>query len=378
MHILKNTAPLTPLTASRHSYQYGTQRHFQRRWADEDSLADEKTFAVSPFADGLVLYAFGTDSPDTPFPDRTPDGKPVLVAHSPNEEQIRDMAMEAAAAKAVLESSPELTRDGVARREAGFRARAAEDRLDGRLRDLFAPGAPELRWLHGERTFLLHSDRHLSETLSHLCDRFYSQCPVIRNELINRAALTSAAAKARRELVEAMLNNESKENLGMAGFGPEVAIYRTMLLAEGLHLQGPCGVWSFVPPPEDSGYFPAWKKISELIEMSDGNLLSVVDLIDALKLPPFGLKDGPIPILVVLYLLVGADELVVLYLLVGADELAVYQEGAFVPFLAEPELELMAKRPELFSVKRFAPVGIRGKIFRVYQELLNTGPAAAG
>ena len=102
MHILKNTAPLTPLTASRHSYQYGTQRHFQRRWADEDSLADEKTFAVSPFADGLVLYAFGKDTPDTPFPDRTPDGKPVLVAHSPSEEQIRDMAMEAAAAKAVL------------------------------------------------------------------------------------------------------------------------------------------------------------------------------------------------------------------------------------------------------------------------------------
>ena len=67
-----------------------------------------------------------------------------------------------------------------------------------------------------------------------------------------------------------------------------------------------------------------------------------------------------------------------MYLPAGPDKLAVYRENAFVPFLAEPEQELMAKRPELFSVKRFAPVGLWGKIFRVCQELLDTGPAAAG
>ncbi len=40
----------------------------------------------------------------------------------------------------------------------------------------------------------------------------------------------------------------------------------------------------------------------------------------------------------------------------------------------EPDLEPMVKRPKLFSIKRFAPVGIRGKIFGVYQEPLNTIP----
>ena len=34
LRILESTVPLTPLTASRHSYQTGTQRHFQRRWTD--------------------------------------------------------------------------------------------------------------------------------------------------------------------------------------------------------------------------------------------------------------------------------------------------------------------------------------------------------
>ncbi len=67
--------------------------------------------------------------------------------------------------------------------------------------------------------------------------------------------------------------------------------------------------------------------------MSDEKPLPAVDLIDAPKLPPFALKDGPIPILIVLHRLAGADER------------AVCQEGKFVPFMIKLELELMAKRP---------------------------------
>ena len=91
--------------------------------------------------------------------------------------------------------------------------------------------------------------------------------------------------------------------------------------------------------------------------------MPIADLIFLLKCPPFGLKDGPIPLLVVLQLLIGADDL------------ALFKEGAYIPLIEEADLELMVKRPELFSIKRFAPVGTRGKIFRVYQEFLNTSPA---
>ena len=35
-------------------------------------------------------------------------------------------------------------------------------------------------------------------------------------------------------------------------------------------------------------------------------------------------------------------------------------------------MELMVKRPDLFTVKRFAPTGIRNEIFGLYQKLLNT------
>ncbi len=89
----------------------------------------------------------------------------------------------------------------------------------------------------------------------------------------------------------------------------------------------------------------------------------ITELIHQLKQPPFGLKDGPIPILISLYLFVCIDEA------------ALYQEGAFIPYIGPEDLELMVKRPEYFAIKRFAPIGIHGRVFRIYQELLNTNPA---
>ena len=53
----------------------------------------------------------------------------------------------------------------------------------------------------------------ISTILSDLCDVCYNQSPKIGNEMISYERLSSAAAKARRELVEAMVSNASQENL---------------------------------------------------------------------------------------------------------------------------------------------------------------------
>ena len=73
----------------------------------------------------------------------------------------------------------------------------------------------------------------LSEEISRLCDVF-RECPHIGNEMINYDRLSSAAARARRELVEAMAVNEEQECFGLTGYGPD-AIYRSLILAKGLH-----------------------------------------------------------------------------------------------------------------------------------------------
>jgi hypothetical protein len=360
--LLEKAAPMLPLTASRHSYRTGTLRHFQRRWCGVDDVSEAVTAFETKDADGLLLYVFGNDEPANGFPGRTADGRPVLVAFAKEEDRLRERALEATAAAAILTDAPELERDGVARREARFRAGAAEEQLKRFLADLYTPGNPCVVWQNGEQRYDLRSIRALSGLLSYLCDEMYHSCPVIRNELINRARLSSAAARAQRELIEAMLNGETQEKLGLSGTGPEVAIYRTMLAAEGLHRYDGVMGWRFSPPEPGTHFFEAWQAINTSVDRTGDALLPMQELIAMLRKPPFGMKDGPIPVLICLYLLVRSDDT------------ALYQEGAFIPYLTPEDLELMVKRPEYFEIRKFSPLGIQGKVFRVYQNLLNSSP----
>ena len=68
---------------------------------------------------------------------------------------------------------------------------------------------------------------------------------MLDNKLINRRELTSQRAKARRELVEAMLERGSQARLGLEGYGPEVAM-GSVLEATGIHRQEE-GAWGFYP-----------------------------------------------------------------------------------------------------------------------------------
>jgi len=362
VEILEKTLPLIPLTASRHSYETGTLRHFERRWSDVSQLLNEAPKASLAEADGLVLYCFGNEIIQEAFPRHTKDNRPAVVAYARCEDQIKDVVMDAAAAKAILTEYPELQRDGVARKEANHRAQVAEERLKGLLSDIFNPGHPEVSWYVGNRRRKLNFHRDLSILLSKLCEDTYSGCPKVKNELINRNKLSGAAAKARRELMAAMLNNEGEENLGFEGTGPEVAMYRTMFKSSGLHQKGSDGLWKFVPPQETErdSFFQLWKKLEETVLDATDEAVKVSEIIAELIRPPFGLKRGPIPVFICYFLALKSEEL------------ALYQDNVFIPYISSEEMEMMTKRPELFTIKYFAPTGIKKKVFQFYKKLLNS------
>ncbi|MDA3821311.1 MAG: hypothetical protein PF450_01675, partial [Bacteroidales bacterium] len=359
--MLLKTAPLSPLIASRHSYKTGTFRFFERRWSSREQL-NENLVCTSPDADGLLIYCFDITAIAKKYPAKTTDGRPVIVAFYPCEKQIRDAAIEAAASKNMLAESPELSRDGIARKEARYRARIAENRLNQLLDSLFSPGN-EVSWHALGKRHTLCNHRDLSNLLSTVCDKVYNECPVIRNELINRNKLSSATARARRELIEAMVSHASEPVMGLQGTGPEVAIYRTMLLAEGVHRDKQNGSWALAAPNDLSTYHAAWEAIGDNLKQAEVEEIPLSDVIKTLERPPYGLKYGPIPIILCLYLIVKSDEV------------ALYREKTFLPYLSPEEMELLVKRPDLFTVKRFVPTGIRNEVFTIYQKLLNTNSA---
>ncbi|MBF0234882.1 MAG: hypothetical protein HQK65_17885, partial [Desulfamplus sp.] len=359
--ILNITLPLEPLVASRHSYETGTLRRFEMRWISYDRIGhEEKPDCSSNEYDGLILYCFGRQKSIDLSHMETASHKPLMVAYSPSELQILEMILDAAAANDILQNAPELTRDSVARKEARFIADAANTHLKKHLGQTFSPLNPKLMWFsHGEN-HSIRSHRDLSSYISRQCDSFYRMCPVVNNEMINYNKISSAASQARRELINSMLLKGHEENLGLHGMGPTVALYRSLLKHFDLHQwDNDAKMWRLLPPEPENNFYSVWQKIDLLITRSGKTHIVLSDVFAMLKEPPFCLKDGPIPIIICFYLIVKSDEV------------AIYQEGVYIPLVDVAEMELLVKRPDLFSVRYFNPVGVSNQVFQIYKKLLN-------
>ena len=240
----------------------------------------------------------------------------------------------------VLQHTPELETDRTAHRELYSRMQFAENGLRQQLDWIFSPtgGESRCRWFHRGKEENPATAREINDLLSRICDEVYKATPTWRNELINRRSLSSAAAAARRNLVQAMIEHPAEENLGIQGFPPERSMYETLLRGSRLHRKK-SGEWSFVAPDANSEPAVAeiWRAIDRFLADSEPRRLSVEKLFVRLRQPPFGLKDGVLPILAAAMLL-HYD-----------TEVALYEDGSFVPRLTDSVFERMFKSPVLFE-----------------------------
>ena len=355
--ILQKYLPLHPVIASRHSYKTGTVRRFERKWLSEESL--NENLAPQEGFDGLVLYCFGTLKVPSVIPKVCADGRPLVIAYVPSQATLKELALDVAATRTVLSDSTELEHDSVARKEIKFRIKAAEDNFRLYIEQLFTPGSERVNWyVEGEEVSITDTKK-ISAVLSDLCDKYYCDCPPVRNEMISYERLSSAAARARRVLVEAMITQEEKETLGLQGFGPEVAVYKSLLRREGLHAKDEqTGCWQFtLGTNQNNKYQALWTLIDQCLDSAKEGI-TVEDILDLLKAPPFGLRQGPAPIYITLYLIVHSESV------------AVFQEGTYRPYLSAAEAALMIKRPDLFTLRKYIFTDIDRAVFSTYKNIL--------
>jgi hypothetical protein len=358
--LLTQIYPLKPLVAQRHYIETGTLRYFEQRYAD--SVRRPKVFQCSDASsDGLIVYWLDPEAP-ADIPEQTPEGKPVFWVHIADLELLRTRAREFLILKQINKEAPELRTDGVARKEVKYRLAEAERLLEETLAQTldWADGGNRC-WAAGQETSL-ENTRTFQALLSDICDRIYSQQLKLDNELINRRELTSQGAKARRELIEAMIERGDQPRLGLTGYGPEVAMYYSLLSVTGIHRQEG-DAWGFYPPAPETGVVTAWTAIEQFCLEAKAQQHSLQGLYDRLAQPPYGIKPGVIPVLLAAVLLHHVDDV------------GVYKDGTFIPVLGPEHFELLVKDPSRFSVKSFEMEGLRSQIFRELDAILR-GDAA--
>ncbi|MEM8779051.1 MAG: hypothetical protein AAGF26_09300 [Cyanobacteria bacterium P01_G01_bin.49] len=356
-------------------------------------------------SDGLIGYWLDEEIP-TQISSTTVDGKPFILICAAKLDLLRIRTREYAALKQIQTSAPELQTDGVARREVRYRVAEAERLLDETLAQAFDLALNDNPcWVQGEEK-KLNSVADFNATLSHVCDEVYHKTPILWNELINRRDLTSQGTKARRELITAMTEQSEQPRLGLSGYGPEVSMYYSLLEETRIHrqtaeiiekakrtlplLQTQENVdsrgnatnleitnarneeqidnpdisatieedWDFYPPEQTSGIFPFWKAVEDFCLNAYDTPHSLDKLYKKLAEPPYGIKQGAIPVLIAA---------VILYHL---DDVGLYQDGTFIAILGAEHFELLVKDPSRFAIKYFEVVGLRSEVFKELESIL--------
>lgn len=366
--------PPRPILAKKHAFQTGTLRYFDVCYVDGHTI-QRAIDAGFGDADGRVLLAVPSSSEERQAMAEVlgspamADKVGMLGVVPANVLDLKEACIELACLRWVGENTPELASDATARKEMRARIATAERQVRRELERCFRPSSRGQggAWYHKGTKQRPRGSRKVQELVSKVCDELYPNTPVLKNELVNRRALSSSAAAARRNLIEAMIEQQKKPLLGIEGTPAERSIYDCLLKRPGLHREEN-GVWSFLPPLRKKGGIHAvWKTIDRFLADCERERKSVSVLFETLRAPPFGLKDGVLPVLLAAAL-IHFD-----------SEVALYEQGSFVPSLTTAVFERILRSPAEFDVQRCRIAGPRTEVFNQYAALVAAkGEQSAG
>ncbi|MDX2040257.1 MAG: hypothetical protein SF097_03365 [Acidobacteriota bacterium] len=352
--LLTEACPLRPVVAQRHSYKTGTLRFFERRYLDSQAKLNELR-CDNKESDGLIAY-WVDETPPEPVPPMTADEKPFVLIQTSHTESLRLRVLETMALKNAQANAAELQTDGIARREVRYRLTRAKQMLDEAFVEAVESKASVRCWINGQpESINLRVD--LNRRLSELCDTVYRDGLTLLNELVNRQELTSQGAKSSRQVVAAMLEQSELETLGLQGAGPKVSVYHSVLRRTGIHrkVEGEFGFHA----PTDPKIKPVWNAVEQFCLSAKDKPASLDRLYHQLKQPPFGVKNGVIPILFAAVILKHADDV------------SIYKDGNFIPVLGPEHFELFVKNPSRFAVKHYEIHGLRAQVFKEIEDILS-------
>ncbi|TVQ60191.1 MAG: hypothetical protein EA378_12385 [Phycisphaerales bacterium] len=346
--LLQRHAGLRPLLARRHSYEKGTLRFFNvtfESWGEE--LSGEPLEQ-----DGQLVVLLGAGKRGRA--ERTKRGLQTLFCIPGDAGRLDELALELAAIDWVRQNTHELNTDNAGRRELHARQLEVERLLDLTLDRVLRADAAASAWYLDGKPVIVSGPRGLNDLLSRMSDVVFYAAPPIDCELLNRKELSSAAAKARSLLLAAMIDKPRVAELGLTGGDPpERSMYRSVLSDHGglgLHVSRKNGEAAFGPPKVEAGR-PVFHALDAVMDEAGEERIGLERLFRVLADPPFGLREGVVPVLVFAYLL--ANE----------SDFAIYSDGVFCREWNSALAAQAVKSPIQISVRRLQVKGVRTRVF---------------
>ncbi len=364
---LKTLAGLQPILGKRHYHETGALRWFDVNIVPlKDIVEFAAGFEATNGAIGQFLLAIPTAGESEDQAEglcceaaRSSDAWDIVVGISKKSWAVVPLARELLALDSVSNDHPELAGDPVARREVSARLAALQSLLEAELHKAF-DDALWFRKAHQKKR-LRQAD--LNGIASDLADRRFNQSPRLHNELLNRQRPSVSAVAARNNLLRRMVLNEGKQRLGIEGFPAEGGLFDSMLGATGLYAKGGRGeVWRFESPSKSGKdpchLAPLWQKALGYMKKHARRTVPLSELFDEWRKPPFGVKDGMMPLLCVAFVLSQRDKI------------AIYRNGIFRAKLDDVDVDYLVKDPSFIQLRWMDLDGVARRLLSSMAEVV--------
>jgi len=370
-YVVRDRLDARPIVARRHYIQTGNLRHFEVRFLGAESFKPaHSSLSKSHQADGVVAVVLCESAAERNAAEQIAasygEEKGLVVAISPPLDSLAGSALELERWLWVERHTPELKDDRFAGEEVQRQVTTSRQILENRIQDYVgfrtgdaADATRGIAWLHaGKNVGELVVDGTLQTFLSNLCDDLFHEAPRILNELVNRHSISAAAASARQKLFKVMLERGADPELGMPmdKAPPEKSIYLSVLREGRIHRKEKDGWTIGLPKNAAEGdplqLKPALDAVVAHLEQVPDRRIQVSELYALLRSAPYGVRDGLIPILLLVVFIVHEPEI------------AVYEDNVFQPEIEEFLLSRFAKRPETFEFQLCKITGVRKALIR--------------
>ncbi len=337
---LNEFADLQPIVAKRHYHETGALRWFDVVIAP---LADVQvnTFDFRPRngAVGTFLLAVRTQGESENVASHIAQSVvheiqdwDLVIGLPQGTWNFSSLAQELLAVEQVREESPQLQGDRIARREVEARIST----LRGYMASELDRALDSAYWYSKKQMGEQCNQAQRNTLASDLAGDRYCQSPRLRNELLNRVKPSGSAVAARNALLRRMVQDEGKDRLGIDGYPAEGGLFTSLLGTSGLYRKSD-QEWRFVAPNSDGGdpsnLDPAWQAAEEFLESNQKRVVSLSEIYDVWREPPFGIKDGLFPVLAAAFILSRHREL------------AFYRQGIFQSLITDLDMEYLARDP---------------------------------
>lgn len=362
---LKKLTQLSPILAKRHYHNTGALRWFDLGLTSVSSLEEVvKGYVPTGGSMGKFILAIPTEGESLEQAQklcrdaaRASEEWDIAVGLSQRNWIITNLARELLALHHIRQEKSELSGDAVARKEVDARIAYTSSQLEKELHNAFNSATWYLKHYSEQKCTYFELNQRASE----LADKLYSKSPRIHNELLNRIKPSSNAVAAQKALMRQMVQFEGDKRLKIDGFPAEGGLFASLLEATGLYKEEE-GKWQFVTPAshhrqDPTRLFPLWQVAQEYLDEHKDRTVTIQEIYDIWTAPPFGVREGLLPVLTVAFLLSQRKRL------------AFYRDGNFQARFTDLEIDYLTNDPSSIQLRWMNISDLTNKILNGISEI---------